>query len=87
MKTGSTIRLFLIAVLATATSGCIYSAEKQPVIRSPALEANSCSIRCPTDSAYSGMGGSVTCTSLSSPVCQCANPNQKMAYCETPPNP
>jgi hypothetical protein len=76
-----------VLALSTTATGCIYSAEKQPVIQHPALEANSCSIRCPADSAYSGMGGSVTCTSFSSPVCQCANAKQKMAYCEITPSP
>ncbi len=43
---------------------------------------NSCSIQCPQNTAYPGLGGSVTCRVGSAPVCQCVNPEEMMAYCE-----
>lgn len=46
------------------------------------LEPNSCAVACPVDSAYSEIRGTVTCSEGFMPICQCANQEEKMAYCE-----
>ena len=46
------------------------------------LPKNSCSIRCPDNAAYSGIGGSVTCTTNSAPICQCTDADRPAAGCE-----
>ncbi len=46
------------------------------------LEPSLCSITCPPhETAYRGLSGSVSCTEGYTPVCQCDDPLQKMAYC------
>jgi hypothetical protein len=46
------------------------------------LADNSCAIVCPAESAYAGMGGSVTCFDTHAPVCQCVDRARPMATCE-----
>lgn len=46
------------------------------------LEPNSCAIWCPAHSAHSGLRGVVSCRSEFMPVCQCSNPDKKIAYCD-----
>ena len=50
------------------------------------LEPNSCAIQCPADaSGYPGKSGGVSCVAGSSPVCQCHDAKQKLAYCAVLP--
>jgi hypothetical protein len=46
------------------------------------LQPNSCAITCPAGSAYSGLSGSVGCSSGFAPACQCSSSQQRMASCE-----
>ena len=45
------------------------------------FKENSCAIRCPTQTAYPTMQGSVTCSAGSAPRCQCMLQQQPIAGC------
>jgi hypothetical protein len=45
------------------------------------FDENSCVVRCPAESAFPSLQGSVTCTAGSAPLCQCTEPQQTMAGC------
>ena len=75
-------------LLALFTCSVLVRAATPPDTGNPnvQLEPNSCAIQCPVDaSAYAGLGGGVGCVAGSSPVCQCHDAKQKMAYCAALP--
>ena len=79
------LRPFYLAALVVvflSLSACSDAESQSHSNATTQLEPNSCAIACPVDSAYSGKQGSVTCSDSSMPVCQCADQEEKMAYCE-----
>ena len=82
-----TLKPWLIATLAVALLGvgAVIGIWYEPPPRTPELELefkeNSCLVRCPADSAFPSVQGSVTCTPGSAPICQCTDPQKQMAGC------
>ena len=78
-------RLFQALILVIlGVSGVLLRAATPTSNSSPEsqLASDSCSIQCPADvKAFPGMGSSVTCRAGHSPVCQCHDTGQKMAFC------
>ena len=75
-------------LLALVTSSVLVRAASPTDTGNPnvQLEPNSCLIQCPADAAaYPGKSGGVGCVAGSSPVCQCHDTKQKLAYCAVLP--
>ena len=80
-----TLNPWLIATLAIVLLGVgvVIGTWYQPPPPKVGVEftENSCAIRCPADSIFPSMQGSVTCTAGSAPLCQCTDPQKKIAEC------
>ena len=73
-------RMWVVVLCLLTAPAARSSASQSPETE---LAPNSCSIACSrTESAYPGLSGSVTCGPGRSPVCQCADPLEQIAYCE-----
>jgi hypothetical protein len=80
-----TLKPWLVAALAVALLGIGVVAgtwyEPPPPKLQLEFKENSCVIRCPADSAFPSVQGSVTCTIGSAPICQCTDSQKPMAGC------
>jgi hypothetical protein len=70
-------------------AGCfllpLVAANGQPLTeaQSKTLIPNSCAIRCPDDTAYEPHAAFTVCSDEQTPICQCRDPNMRMANCES----
>jgi len=80
-----TLKPWLIAAVIVALLGAAvlvgqWYAPPKPTVQIEFKE-NSCAIRCPAQTAYPTMQGSVTCTAGSAPQCQCMLLEEPIAGC------
>ena len=73
--------LLAMSILAVLVGCSDAESQKLPNPES-VLPKNSCSIMCPDNTAYGGIGASVTCSTNYAPICQCTDADRPAAGCE-----